>query len=105
MLNTTYLSLGSNIDPARNVKAAVRMLSQLTRLVAVSSVWETAPVGMVNQPPFLNAAIIVQTELTPRQLKKNILEPIEQLLGRVRRDHLGSLTVRTVVDVDPLNLL
>ena len=32
-------------------------------------------------------------------------EPIQQLLERVRRDHLGSLTVRTVVDVDPLNLL
>lgn len=85
MFNTTYLSLGSNIDPEDNVKAAVRMLSRLTKLVAVSSVWETAPVGMVNQPPFLNAAIIVQTELTPQRLKSDVLEHIEQKLGRVRQ--------------------
>lgn len=83
--NTVYLSLGSNIEPVNNLKAALEMLAAKTRLIAVSSVWETEPVGLAGQPNFLNAAAIVETDLTAEQLKQQVLTPIEQSLGRVRQ--------------------
>ena len=94
MWNTAYLSLGSNIEPEVNLYAAVVMLAQFTRLVAVSSVWETQPVGLLNQPDFLNAAAIVQTRLTAAQLKQQVLSHIEQKLGRTRQgDKNGPRTI------------
>jgi 2-amino-4-hydroxy-6-hydroxymethyldihydropteridine diphosphokinase len=85
MPNTAYLSLGSNIKPEENLRAAVRILAALTRLIAVSSVWETKPLGLRDQPNFLNAAAIVETDLAPEELKRQVLDRIEQSLGRVRQ--------------------
>jgi 2-amino-4-hydroxy-6-hydroxymethyldihydropteridine diphosphokinase len=85
MLNTAYLSLGSNIAPADNLTGAIRLLANLTDLIAVSSVWETAPLGGNHQPFYLNAAAIVQTEKTPQRLKTEVLDFIEQTLGRERQ--------------------
>ncbi len=85
MPNVAYLSLGSNIEPEANLPAALRLLAQLTRLVAVSSVWETAPLGWAGQANFLNAAAAVETELTALALRQTVLEPIERRLGRVRQ--------------------
>jgi 2-amino-4-hydroxy-6-hydroxymethyldihydropteridine diphosphokinase len=85
MPNTAYLSLGSNIEAENNLKAAISMLAALTKLVAVSSVWETKPLGLTNQPNFLNAAAIIETDLTAEQLKREVIDRIEQSLGRVRQ--------------------
>lgn len=85
MANMAYLSLGSNIEPADNLKAALELLAGKTRLLAVSSVWETRPVGLTDQPNFLNAAAIVETDKTAGQLKEEVLATIEQSLGRVRQ--------------------
>lgn len=85
MTNTVYLSLGSNINPADNLEAAVNKLALLTRLLAISSVWETRPVGLIDQPNFLNAAVIVKTELSAELFKRRVLATIEQSLGRVRQ--------------------
>lgn len=83
--NIAYLSLGSNIEPVKNLRTALELLAAKTRLMAVSSVWETAPVGLTDQPNFLNAAVIVETPLTAAQLKQDVLASIEQQLGRVRQ--------------------
>jgi len=85
MDNTAYLSLGSNIDPDINLAAAVRLLAEQTRLKAVSSVWETLPLGPADQPNYLNAAALVETALSAAQLKAQVLQAIEQKLGRVRQ--------------------
>lgn len=84
MLNRAYLSLGSNIEPAINLVKAVKILAKETWLVAVSSVWETSPLGTTDQPNYLNAAAIVDTQLTAEQLKHDIRK-IEYGLGRVRQ--------------------
>jgi 2-amino-4-hydroxy-6-hydroxymethyldihydropteridine diphosphokinase len=52
--------------------------------LAVSPVYETQPVGLTEQPNFLNAAILVETELTASDLKSRVLQAIERELGRVR---------------------
>lgn len=85
MTNTAYLSLGSNLEPAANLRAALELLATKTKLVAVFSVWETQPLGLTAQPNFLNAAAVVETDLTAAQLKQEVIAPIEQSLGRVRQ--------------------
>lgn len=79
-----YLSLGSNLDKERNLPAAVRLLAAHGRLLAVSAVYETAPVGNPDDPAFFNAAAALETDLAPAELKQQVLAPIEQQLGRQR---------------------
>jgi 2-amino-4-hydroxy-6-hydroxymethyldihydropteridine diphosphokinase len=85
MLNRAYLSLGSNVEPEFNLVEAARMLAAKTKLVVASSVWETTPLGSTRQPNYLNAAAIVDTELTVVQLKHDLIAEIERGLGRVRQ--------------------
>ncbi len=86
-MNRAYLSLGSNINPEQNLRAAIELLATHTRLLAVSSVWETAPVGITDQPNFLNAAALIATDLRPSALKWQVLRVIEAQLHRDRSGH------------------
>ncbi len=81
-----FISLGSNIDSERNLQEAVRRLASHCTLVAVSPVYETSPVGKTDQPNFLNAATLIETDLTAAELKTEVLQGIEQDLGRVRTE-------------------
>ena len=85
-MNDVYLILGSNIDKERNLPAAVALLRDMVKVVAVSSVYETVPVGLQEQPNFWNTAVHLQTPLTASQLKRQVLAAIEQKLKRVRQD-------------------
>ena len=81
-----FIGLGSNLgDREDRIRAALDALAALpeTTLGRVSSLYETAPVGELEQPDFLNAVAIVETELTARQLLWNLLR-VERQLGRVR---------------------
>lgn len=78
--------MGSNIDPERNLVEAVRRLVARCNLLAVSPVYETAPVGKTDQANFLNAAILIETELDARAFKEEVLREIERELGRVRTE-------------------
>lgn len=95
-MNRVLLSLGSNIDPESHLRAAVRRLSQRCRLLAVSTVYETAPVGRIDQPPFLNAAAWIETPLTAVQLKAALAD-IEWQLGRRRG---GDKNAARTIDLD-----
>jgi 2-amino-4-hydroxy-6-hydroxymethyldihydropteridine diphosphokinase len=85
-VNRVLVALGSNINPEHNMREAVRRLALLCRLVAVSAVYETVPVGNTNQPNFLNAAVLIETELTAARLRASVLRVIEAELGRVRTE-------------------
>lgn len=80
------VAAGSNIDPARNLPAALRRLHERLEVVRVSAVYETPPVGAPGTPDFWNAAILVRSDLTPARVKHEILRPIEAELGRTRGD-------------------
>lgn len=84
-MNTAYISLGANIEPETHLPAAVSRLVSLGEVRTVSHVYETAPVGETAQPNFLNAAVVLLTELTAPTLK-SALQAIEQALGRQRSD-------------------
>ena len=92
------LSLGSNIEPAENLSAAVYLLREQTTVLAVSRAWRTAAVGM-SGPDFLNAAVLVLTERSIQSLKDCVLRRIEARLGRVRSE--DKYTPRTI-DIDIL---
>lgn len=95
--NEVYLILGSNIDREHNLPAAARLLDEMTKLVAVSSVYETAPVGLTTQPPFFNAAALIHTPLTPSAIKQTIIQVIEEKLQRVR---LADKNAPRTIDID-----
>jgi len=81
-----YVGLGSNMgDRERMIWSAVHMLAfnPEVDVVAVSSLRETDPVGFLEQPPFLNAAVAVETELRPQALLELLLS-VERELGRTR---------------------
>lgn len=77
------ISFGSNINPEANLPAALAMLRQGAEILAVSAVYQTPPVGNPNDPPFLNAAVLIETELLPAALRGR-LRRIEAALGRKR---------------------
>lgn len=95
MMNTVYISLGSNIgNRLEYLQQAVRLLQQVERVnvVNVSSVYETDPVGYENQEAFLNMVAEIETLLSPHELLKKCNE-IEAKLGRTRDVRWGPRTV------------
>jgi 2-amino-4-hydroxy-6-hydroxymethyldihydropteridine diphosphokinase len=93
-----YLSLGSNLgDRQPNLRNATGRLLELGDVVEVSSLYETEPVEVTDQPWFLNCAVAVRTELMPREFLAGILA-IEKSMGRVRTQPKGP----RVIDIDIL---
>ena len=86
MPNLAFLSLGSNIMPEKNLLEAVEMLAKSSKLMAVSPVWENLPLGLTDQPNFLNAATLVETDRTADAFKREVIRWIEDELGRVRTE-------------------
>ena len=80
---TVYLGLGSNLGNRQdNLDRALDLLSQRLRIGKVSSVYDTEPVGNIEQPRFLNLVCQVYTTLTPKELLI-LVKGIESKLGRV----------------------
>lgn len=99
------IALGSNLeswygDPAANLREAVRRLEDLGRVTAVSSFYETEPVGYTDQPLFTNAAAMLESDLGPLDLMRALLR-IEEAMGRVRAADVAPKGPR-VVDLDLL---
>lgn len=67
-------------------------LAAVSHILAVSSVYETAPIGVTDQGPFLNAVVLINTGRTPRALLCELLL-IERSLGRVRETQWGPRTI------------
>ena len=89
-MTRAYVGVGANLgDREATIRAA---LAALPDVVAVSELRETAPVGVVDQPPFLNGAAALETELSPRELLDALLE-VERGLGRERRERWGPRTI------------
>jgi 2-amino-4-hydroxy-6-hydroxymethyldihydropteridine diphosphokinase len=82
------IGLGANLPsaaggPAQTIAAAMKRLEQFGRVTARSGLYRTAPVGYVDQPAFVNAAVLLETELAPLTLLDALLG-IERSFGRDR---------------------
>jgi 2-amino-4-hydroxy-6-hydroxymethyldihydropteridine diphosphokinase len=87
--------LGSNLgDRQAHLRAAREALGSLpgTSLVAASSIEETAPLGGMRQPPYLNQMVLLETGLEPRALLQ-ALQQIELNQGRQRQERWGPRTL------------
>jgi 2-amino-4-hydroxy-6-hydroxymethyldihydropteridine diphosphokinase len=89
-LKIVYIALGSNVgDRAENLRLArERIDAPDLRVLRASSIYETAPRDVENQPWFLNQVIECETDLFPRQLLGR-LQKIERAMGRKRRTAKG----------------
>ena len=103
-LQVAAIALGSNLesdgrDRAANLREAVARLGALGRVTAVSSFYDTVPVGYLEQPRFLNGAALLETELEPVALLEGLLA-VEQAMGR---DRSGTVAKGPrVIDLDLL---
>ncbi len=89
-----FVGAGSSIAPERHLAEALERLMRRVRVVAVSHVYRTPPVGRPGQGDFLNAVFEIETRLPPRRLKRDVLGGIERELGRVRTgDPYGPRTI------------
>jgi len=96
---TVYLLLGSNLgDRLQVMHTASELIGvQTGGIVSASSVYETAPWGVLDQPSFLNRVLEVETEMAPEEVLRIILD-IEHELGRIRYERWGA----RVIDIDIL---
>ena len=98
--NIVFLGLGSNIgDRVRSLKRAEKLISEIDGVIVVSSasLYETEPVGIVNQPSFINSALKIETTLHPAELLGRLKE-IERKMGRVDAVRWGP----RIIDIDIL---
>ena len=89
------LAVGSNLgDRLGTLQECVAAIGRLpgTDVVAISPVYETDPVGGPAQPDYLNAVLVVQTGLGPRELQE-AAHRIEADFGRVREERFGPRTL------------
>ena len=85
-MTIAYVALGANLGDAEgSLRAVMRELSHLpgVRLLKASSLYRTAPIGLKNQPDFINAAVALDTELDSHALLHQLFG-IEQRFGRQR---------------------
>ncbi len=96
--HTVYLGLGANLgDRQDNISQALRLLRQQLNIQRVSSFYETAPVGYLDQPDFINIVCQATTELTPQELLR-FVKQVEQRMGRQPTVRYGP----RLIDVDIL---
>lgn len=96
---TTYILLGSNLGDSRKyiADAIVDIGEKLGSIIKKSSLYQTASWGNHNLPDFLNQVVQLQTELSPSNLLRSVLD-IEIKLGRERHEKWGARTI----DIDIL---
>ena len=97
---TVYIGLGSNLGERKeNLNNALRMLAEVAdiKLVRVSNLIETKPLGQLEQPNYINAVAELQTSLSPDVLLKELIT-IETSLGRIRLEKWSS----RIIDIDIL---
>ena len=87
------IALGANIgNPKEQMDIAVALLKESLEVTAVSSYFTTAPVGGPEQPDYLNAVAIAESDLPASELLA-LLHGIEKTLGRERIEHWGPRTI------------
>ena len=104
MKERAAIALGSNLEsrfggPEANLWEAVKRVGALGKVVEVSRFYETEPVGYVDQPRFLNGALLLEPELDPVHLMRGLLE-VERRMGREREGAVAKGP--RVIDLDLL---
>jgi 2-amino-4-hydroxy-6-hydroxymethyldihydropteridine diphosphokinase len=89
VIHRAYLSLGANLgNPAETITQAFVALDRIGTVAKRSQLYRTQPWGNTRQPEFVNAAVLLETDRTPRELLRE-LQSIETAFGRKARERWG----------------
>lgn len=94
-MNIAYIALGSNLNqPIKQLQSALQAMGRLpqTKLLKVSSFYQSKPLGPQDQPDYVNAVACIETQLAPLELL-DALQHIENEQGRVRLRRWGERTL------------
>jgi len=93
-----FIGIGSNIgNKEENIRKAIGLIKEKCKILRISSLYETEPIGFKKQDWFLNCAIEIETEFEPLELL-NFLQSIEKKMGRVKTIKNGP----RIIDLDIL---
>lgn len=81
--NTCVIGVGSNIQPEENIREALRILEEEQTLLSVSAMVQTEPIGVKEQPSFINGAVKISTSMNQEELS-TYLKNVEDRLKRDR---------------------
>jgi 2-amino-4-hydroxy-6-hydroxymethyldihydropteridine diphosphokinase len=87
-MSKIYIALGSNLDdPSKQIYKAINSIDAIDDLSVMhrSSLYKTKPIGKIDQPDFINAAIEVEGDISPENLHA-VLQDIETQAGRIRKE-------------------
>jgi 2-amino-4-hydroxy-6-hydroxymethyldihydropteridine diphosphokinase len=90
-----YISIGSNIEPEKNLQTAINMLRERFEIMTISSVYQSPPFGYTEQPDFLDIVVKMKVAESPESVKTT-LTAVEKRLGRNRasqENKYGPLTL------------
>lgn len=82
-MNIVIIGIGSNLDAEKNIPAMLEKLSCHVEVLRISTLLKTKPIGILEQPDFINGAVKIETNLDRVELNK-ILKRIEDEMGRDR---------------------
>lgn len=101
-MHKVYLSLGTNLgNRKRNIREAIEKIGELVGVVErQSALYETKPWGFQSPNDFINACVLVETIMAPRQLLE-ATQRIEQEMGRIGKSENGEYHDR-IIDIDIL---
>ncbi len=96
-MHSAIIAIGTNLgNKKKNIETAIKKIAQKgINVTKQAKFYETAPYGYMEQPAFLNTAIEIKTDLSPKKLLDTLLK-IENEMGRVRKVHWGS----RIIDLD-----
>jgi 2-amino-4-hydroxy-6-hydroxymethyldihydropteridine diphosphokinase len=95
-VNSAIISIGSNIDAEANIAKMITYLEEKVKIVKVTPLIKTKPIGIENQPDFTNGAVKIET-LLPKENLNLLLKSIEDQLGR---DRTGAKFGPRTIDLD-----
>jgi 2-amino-4-hydroxy-6-hydroxymethyldihydropteridine diphosphokinase len=82
-MNDCIIGIGSNIDADKNIPEMLELLAADVEVVKVSQMIQTKPIGITNQPDYINGAVRIRTKMDKNGLS-SYLKKLEERLGRIR---------------------
>lgn len=95
-MNTCVVGVGSNIQPEENIREALRILEEEQTLLSVSAMVETEPIGVTDQPAFINGAVKVSTSME----EKEFAAYLKNIEDRLKRDRTQPRFGPRTIDLD-----
>ena len=83
-MTQAFIGVGSNIEPEKNIREALRRLGEYVRLTGISTFYVEPAIDGPDEPAFYNGVVTIETDLQPVNVKHEVLRRIEATLGRRR---------------------